>query len=41
MSSALVFRTERYGRVKLSPFVLETYGMFWQDPVFEVVSSEP
>ena len=37
----LVFRTERYGRVKLSPFILETYGMFWQDPVFEVVSSEP
>ncbi len=31
----LVFRTERRGRVKLSPFTLETYGMFWQRPVFE------
>jgi hypothetical protein len=37
----LVFRSERRGRVKLSPFILETYGMFWQDPVFEVVSSGP
>ena len=31
----LVFRTERQGRVKLSPFILETYGMFWQNPAFE------
>jgi hypothetical protein len=32
----LAFRTERRGRVKLSPFILETYGMFWQRPVLEV-----
>jgi hypothetical protein len=32
----LLFRTERRGRVKLSPFTLETYGMFWQRPVFEI-----
>jgi hypothetical protein len=32
----LLFRTERRGRVRLSPFTLETYGMFWQNPVFEV-----
>jgi hypothetical protein len=32
----LVFRTERRGRVRLSPFILETYGMFWQNPVFEL-----
>ena len=31
----LVFRTERQGRVWLSPFTLETYGMFWQNPVLE------
>jgi hypothetical protein len=31
----LVFRTERQGRVRLSPFTLETYGMFWQNPVLE------
>jgi len=30
-----VFRTQRHGRVRLSPFTLETYGMFWQDPVLE------
>jgi hypothetical protein len=32
----LVFRTERQGRVKLSPFILETYGLFFQDPVLEL-----
>ncbi len=32
----LVFRTERRGRVRLSPFTLETYGMFWQHPVLEL-----
>ncbi|MFP6624430.1 MAG: hypothetical protein VCC20_13195 [Myxococcota bacterium] len=31
----LVFRTQRQGRVRLSPFTLETYGMFWQNPVLE------
>ena len=31
----LAFRTERKGRVRLSPFILETYGMFWQRAVFE------
>lgn len=31
----LEFRTERRGRVRLSPFTLETYGMFWQRAVFE------
>ena len=35
----LSFRTERQGRVKLSPFILETYGMFWQNPVFETAAA--
>jgi hypothetical protein len=29
----LAFRVARRGRVKLSPFTLETYGAFWQNPV--------
>jgi len=32
----LVFRVKRNGRVKLSPFTLETYAVFWQNPVLEL-----
>ena len=37
---SLRFRTTREGRVRLSPFTLETYGMFWQNPVFEISRAE-
>jgi hypothetical protein len=32
----LAFRVERRGRVKLSPFTLETYAVFWQNAVIEL-----
>ncbi|MFT5694326.1 MAG: hypothetical protein ACI9QQ_000300 [Myxococcota bacterium] len=31
----LTFKTSRRGRVKLSPYTLETYALSWQNPVIE------